>query len=66
MNATSAEFTNEFIKMILGSAIVIPIASGYWDIDWVKENTDFGIALQTMHYLFKQWVIILSHLGDSL
>jgi neurotransmitter:Na+ symporter, NSS family len=60
LNAVSAGFTNEFVEVVLGSLIVIPIAAGYLGLDWVKENAGFGMAFQTMPYLFAKWGPILS------
>jgi NSS family neurotransmitter:Na+ symporter len=60
LNAVSAGFTNEFVEVVLGSLIVIPIAAGYLGLDWVKENAGFGMAFQTMPYLFQKWGPILS------
>ncbi|HNQ12363.1 MAG TPA: sodium-dependent transporter [Bacteroidia bacterium] len=55
LNSVSAGFMNEFVEVVLGSCIVIPIAAGYLGLDWVKENAGFGMAFQTMPYLFQQW-----------
>ncbi|MFN3951070.1 MAG: sodium-dependent transporter [Thermaurantimonas sp.] len=63
LNATSAGFTNEFVEVVLGSLIVIPIAAGYLGIDWVRENAGFGMAFQTMPYLFDKWGSILGTLA---
>ncbi|MDQ3050510.1 MAG: sodium:calcium symporter [Bacteroidota bacterium] len=60
LNAVSAGFMNEFVEVVLGSLIVIPIAAGYLGIDWLKENAGFGMAFQTMPFLFEQWGPILS------
>ena len=60
LNSVSAGFMNEFVEVVLGSLIVIPIAAGYLGLDWVKENAGFGMAFQTMPYLFEQWGTILS------
>ena len=60
LNATSAGFTNEFVEVVLGSLIVIPIAAGYFGLDWIKENMSFGTAFQTMPFLFNQWGAVLS------
>ena len=46
---------NEFVEVVLGSAIVIPIAAGYLGLDWVLNNAGFGMAFQTMPFLFQQW-----------
>ncbi|MCH7413817.1 sodium-dependent transporter [Belliella sp. R4-6] len=55
LNAVSAGFLNEFVEVVLGSSIVIPIAAGYLGLDWVLENAGFGMAFQTMPFLFQQW-----------
>ena len=60
LNAVSAGFTNEFVEVVLGSLIVIPIAAGYLGLDWVKENAGFGMAFQTMPFLFEKWGPVLS------
>ncbi len=60
LNAVSAGFMNGFVEVVLGSAIVIPIASGYLGLDWVINNAGFGMAFQTMPYLFQQWGPILA------
>ena len=60
LNAVSAGFMNEFVEVVLGSLIVIPIAAGYLGVDWLKENAGFGMAFQTMPYLFEQWGPALS------
>lgn len=60
LNAVSAGFTNEFVEVVLGSLIVIPIAAGYLGLDWVKENAGFGMAFQTMPFLFEKWGPFLS------
>jgi NSS family neurotransmitter:Na+ symporter len=60
LNATSAGFMNEFVEVVLGSSIVIPIAAGYLGLDWVIENAGFGMAFQTMPYLFNNWGPILA------
>lgn len=63
LNAVSAGFMNEFVEVVLGSLIVIPIAAGYLGLDWVKENAGFGMAFQTMPYLFDKWGPLLSVLA---
>ena len=55
LNAVSAGFMNEFVEVVLGSLIVVPIAAGYLGLDWVIQNAGFGMAFQTMPYLFQQW-----------
>jgi SNF family Na+-dependent transporter len=63
LNAVSAGFMNEFVEVVLGSLIVIPIAAGYLGLDWVKANAGFGMAFQTMPYLFQQWGTILASIA---
>ncbi|MFX3625842.1 MAG: sodium-dependent transporter [bacterium] len=60
LNGATAGFTNEFVEVVLGGAIVIPIAAGYLGLDWVKENAGFGMAFQTMPFLFDKWGDFLS------
>ncbi|MDP3352851.1 MAG: sodium:calcium symporter, partial [Flavobacteriaceae bacterium] len=60
LNAVTAGFMNEFVEVVLGSMIVIPIAAGFLGLDWVKENAGFGMAFQTMPYLFQQFGTVLA------
>jgi neurotransmitter:Na+ symporter, NSS family len=46
---------NEFVEIVLGSLIVIPIAAGYLGLEWVQQNASFGMAFQTMPFLFENW-----------
>lgn len=63
LNAMSAGWMNEFVEVCLGSLIVIPIAAGYLGLDWVKANAGFGMAFQTMPFLFENWGPFLSTLA---
>jgi SNF family Na+-dependent transporter len=63
LNGVSAGFMNEFVEVVLGSLIVIPIAAGYLGIEWVEANAGFGMAFQTMPYLFQQWGPLLALLA---
>ncbi|MCC6396617.1 MAG: sodium-dependent transporter, partial [Bacteroidetes bacterium] len=60
LNAMGAGWMNEFVEVVLGSSIVIPIAAGYLGLDWVKENASFGMAFQTRPFLFENWGPILA------
>ncbi|WP_194778402.1 sodium-dependent transporter [Pararhodonellum marinum] len=60
LNAVSAGFLNEFVEVVLGSSIVIPIAAGFLGLDWVLENAGFGMAFQTMPFLFQQWGTVMA------
>lgn len=66
LNAMSAGWMNEFVEIVLGSAVIIPIAIGYLGIDKVIELTNIGglgLGFRTMPYLFEQWGPILSALA---
>lgn len=60
LNSMAAGWTNEFVEVALGSMIVIPIAAGYLGLDWVRENASFGMAFQTMPFLFQNWGPVLA------
>lgn len=58
LNAMSAGWMNEFVEVVLGSAVIIPIAVGYLGIDQVVEMTKsggLGLGFKTLPYLFEQW-----------
>ncbi|HQL70046.1 MAG TPA: hypothetical protein PLA77_04400, partial [Bacteroidales bacterium] len=58
LNAMSAGWMNEFVEVVLGGAIIIPIAVGYLGIDRVKELAamgGLGLGFKTIPYLFSQW-----------
>ncbi|OWY20185.1 sodium:calcium symporter [Sphingobacteriales bacterium UPWRP_1] len=63
LNAMSAGWMNEFVEVVLGSSILIPIAIGYLGIDTVIEmtkNGGLGLGFRTLPYLFTQWGPLLS------
>jgi SNF family Na+-dependent transporter len=59
LNAMSAGWMNEFVEVVLGAAIVIPISVGYFGIDGmvslVQQGGGFGLGFRTLPYLFQQW-----------
>nr|MBK9650867.1 sodium-dependent transporter [Bacteroidota bacterium] len=58
LNAMSAGWMNEFVEVVLGSCIIIPISIGYLGIDKVVEMTKtggLGLGFKTLPYLFQQW-----------
>ena len=63
LNAMSAGWMNEFVEIVLGASIVIPIAVGYMGLDWVKENAGFMMAFKTMPFLFSRWGAVLATLS---
>ena len=66
LNAMSAGWMNEFVEVVLGSAIIIPISIGYLGIDKVVELTQsggLGLGFKTLPYLFQQWGPVLAALA---
>lgn len=66
LSSTTASFTNEFTEIIIGSAVLIPIAIGYFGIDKVIEMTQsggFGLGFRSMPYLFQQWGTVFAALA---
>ena len=66
LNAMSAGWMNAFVEIVLGSAILIPIAIGYLGIDQVVEMTKsggLGLGFKTLPFLFEQWGGILAILS---
>jgi len=62
----SAGWMNEFVEVVLGSSILIPIAVGYLGIDNVIEmtkNGGLGLGFRTLPYLFEQWGTVLAALS---
>ena len=55
LNAASAGWMNEFVEVILGGSIVVPIAVAYLGLDWVKDNVGFAMGFRTMPTLFQHW-----------
>lgn len=66
LNGMAAGWTNEFIEVIIGSAIIIPISIGYFGIDKVVELVQLGglgLGFRSMPFLFEQWGPVLSALA---
>jgi len=59
LNAASAGWLNEFVEVVLGSAILIPIATAYLGLGAVQEATaggsGFGLGFLTLPSLFNNW-----------
>jgi SNF family Na+-dependent transporter len=63
LNAMSAGWMNEFVEVVLGAAIVIPISVGYLGIEKVIEMTrtgGLGLGFRTLPFLFEQWGTLLA------
>lgn len=66
LNSMAAGWTNEFIEVIIGSSILIPISIGYFGIDKVFELVQqggLGLGFRSMPYLFAQWGPVFSALA---
>jgi NSS family neurotransmitter:Na+ symporter len=55
LNAASAGWMNEFVEVILGGSIVIPIAVAYLGLEWTKDNAGLMMGFRTMPTLFANW-----------
>ena len=59
LNAASAGWMNEFVEVVLGSAILIPIATAYLGLEVVQAATaggsGFGLGFLTLPTLFQNW-----------
>jgi SNF family Na+-dependent transporter len=63
LNAASAGWMNEFVEVLLGGSIIVPIAAAYLGLDWVKDNVGFSMGFRTMPTLFNYWGPIFSALA---
>ncbi|MFN0204576.1 MAG: sodium-dependent transporter [Bacteroidia bacterium] len=59
LNAMAAGWMNEFVEVVLGSSIIIPISIGYFGIEEVQKlianGGGLGLGFQTLPFLFQQW-----------
>jgi len=59
LNAASAGWMNEFVEVILGGSILIPIATAYLGLEAVQQATaggsGFGLGFLTLPKLFLNW-----------
>ncbi|MBM4172591.1 MAG: sodium:calcium symporter [Ignavibacteria bacterium] len=59
LNASSAGWMNEFVEVLLGGSILIPIATAYLGLNMVQAATaggsGFGIGFLTLPTLFNNW-----------
>lgn len=60
LNSLTAGFTNEFVEIILGASIIVPIAVSYLGLDWIKANVGFEMGFRTMPTLFQNWGPVLA------
>src|SRR5690606_4795267 len=59
LNATTAGTVNEFVEVVLGGSVLIPIATAYLGLASVQAATiggsGFGLSFLTLPTLFNQW-----------
>jgi SNF family Na+-dependent transporter len=59
LNASSAGWMNEFVEVVLGGSILIPIATAYLGLEAVQAATaggsGFGLGFLTLPTLFANW-----------
>ena len=58
LNAASAGWMNEFVEVVLGGSILIPISVAYLGLDAVVESTKgggFALGFLTLPTLFNNW-----------
>jgi SNF family Na+-dependent transporter len=55
LNAASAGWMNEFVEVLLGGSIVVPIAAAYLGLEWVQSNVGLAMGFRTMPTLFQNW-----------
>lgn len=63
LNSMSAGWMNEFVEVVIGGAIIIPLAVGYFGVEGVKQLAELGglsIGFKTLPFLFDQWGPILA------
>jgi SNF family Na+-dependent transporter len=63
LNGASAGWMNEFVEVLLGGSIVIPIAVAYLGLDWIKANVGFEMGFRTLPTLFQNWGPVLAALA---
>jgi SNF family Na+-dependent transporter len=62
LNAASAGWMNEFVEVLLGGSIVIPISVAYFGLEWIQTPGNVGLFMgfKTMPVLFQNWGPILA------
>ncbi|MBN2484696.1 MAG: sodium-dependent transporter [Bacteroidales bacterium] len=66
LNSMSAGWMNEFVEVVVGAAVIIPLSVGYFGIDKVKELVGLGglsLGFKVIPFLFNQWGPFLSVLA---
>jgi SNF family Na+-dependent transporter len=60
LNASSAGWMNEFVEVVLGGSVVVPIGTAYLGLEWIQDNVGLQMGFQTMPTLFANWGPVLA------
>jgi len=63
LNAAAAGWLNEFVEVILGGSLVLPIAVAYLGLDKIQQYVGFEMGFRTMPTLFQNWGPVFSALA---
>lgn len=63
LNAATAGWTNEFVEVILGGSLVLPIAVAYLGLEGVQKYIGFEMGFRTLPALFQHWGPVFSALA---
>jgi SNF family Na+-dependent transporter len=69
LSAMSSGWMNEFVEIVLGSFILIPISIAFLGMDRVQELIELGslsLGFKTLPYLFMQWGDVIGILSSFL
>lgn len=70
LNAMAAGWLNEFVEVVIGGSIIIPIAIGYLGIDGVNDilsqSGGLGLGFKTLPSLFTHWGWFLSAIAGAM
>jgi SNF family Na+-dependent transporter len=69
LSAMSSGWMNEFVEVVIGSFILIPIGVAYLGLDGLKEMVNLGalsLGFKTLPYLFMQWGDIFGAISSFL
>lgn len=66
LGAMASGWLNEFVEIVLGASIIIPICVGFLGLDKVHEWVQLGgmgLSFKVLPYLFSQWGVFIGTLA---
>ncbi len=66
LGAMASGWLNEFVEIVLGASIIIPICAGFLGLDKINEWVQLGgmgLSFKVLPFLFSQWGMILGTLA---